>query len=211
MRIPLYLTLPFDIGSGIVAFLVGYYALKAYRFSGRFSLLLFSIGFIVLASSFVGRGVVLSSVLVSRPTIALAKLIAANAFLVSIIFELLAYVLISVSYCSVLKEKVGTKVGTIAPTAIPLVLSVNIVICVVNLMLLLFIVFSQAMVYLGSKKRSSLLVLFAFTSILTGQLLHLTALLFLTPLIYVMSRVVCFIGFLIILYILYVVTPREKA
>jgi len=197
------MTVAFDITSGIVAALVGYYALKAYRISNRSCFLTLSSGFILLSSGFISHALILVSTLLLKPVRVFIVMISTYATLVSAVAELLAYVLIAVSYHKEIRRRL------LAIMLMPI--SLNSLFCTISILLLFYIVLNQIMVYFDKRERSSLLLFMAFLFMLMGKIAYLIAILSLKGLLYVFSRIIYFLGTLSLLYMLHMVMKSEKA
>jgi len=153
----------------------------------------------LLATGLISHNMILFLILAARPARMLIALTSTYSALTSILLELLAYMLIAIGYHEEIKKILAVPLIPIGP------ISINVLSRMIGVVLLFYITTNQFLACVRVRERGSLLLLVAFISILVSYVMHLHALLLVKSEVYIISRCINFIGFLILLYIMHYV------
>ena len=153
----------------------------------------------MLATGLISHNMILFLILAARPARMLIALTSTYSALTSILLELLAYMLIAVGYHEEIKKILGVPLIPVGS------ISINVLPRTIGVVLLFYITTNQFLACVRVRERGSLLLLVAFISILVSYVMHLHALLLVKSEVYIISRCINFIGFLILLYIMHYV------
>jgi len=195
-----------ELGSAVISFLIGYYALKAYKASSERALLFLHFGFVILGVSMLLRVVTTAYITIAILEESLPKPVLGVAYIIYPLIELIAYAMFAVTYTY--QTKISTEL--IVPAQIPLLrLFSNPVLELLSTVLLAYVMVRSMMNFVSKRSNSALLVSLGFLFIFLGQVFFLFAPFDVTLFVYLLGHFFNLIGFLSLLIMLVQVSHSE--
>jgi hypothetical protein len=211
----LALAVLFNLGSGIIALLVSYYAFQARRLIESSVLSALSFGFMLLGAALIVEVVISLSIGLSAANASTFRTFELLENLGYLILQVIALVIIALGYARTLYGRAGSeqvplagfmvlaataavrsqKVRGLALILFYLFLGLEFVI----LLVLVFIMFQAMLIYTKNHDKSSMLVLLAFALIFAGHAVVLSSILQISGVQYLIAAAVQFLGFVSLL------------
>ena len=176
------LILSYDLIGSLIIFIISYFSFKALRITRLKIFFYMFLGFSLMATGLMIHGIGLLILLLSRPIMPLIAFLYPLLNRISIVSEIVAYLLIAVGYSLQVRHKeVMTFLAFLYPPRprrlLPYLVTEQILGDIISMFLLLYIVFHALIIYRINKRRDSFLIFTGFLLILLSHLISATTVL----------------------------------